>query len=167
MALGKLDEDLTATGSFSTGNRQQTTLNLSSFRDTYTDGAGTHHSLYAKATIKGVEMDTTVDPAAAYHTEYIKFVEWDDNAELEKVELQYKLGGFEYTTQAYKTVDTTTGGDYVVYLPNVVESVHDLIATAMSTYANVNSPMAATPPSRTATSPTTARRPGKSWRWTA
>ena len=60
------------------------------------------------------------------------------NAELEKVELQYKLGGFEYTTQAYKTVDTTTGGDYVVYLPNVVESVHDLIATAMSTYANVN-----------------------------
>ncbi|MCM1295947.1 MAG: cadherin-like beta sandwich domain-containing protein, partial [Muribaculaceae bacterium] len=145
LALGTLKEDLiNDENAFSSDNRWQGELNLISGQDTYTDGAGTHHSLYAKAVIKGVERDITVKPEAAYNTEYIKFVEWDDNAELESVELQYTLGGFEYTANAYQIANATIpgyDGEYVVYLPNVVESLHDLISTAKSLYANVKMTM--------------------------
>ena len=139
--LGGLDADLTTVGQDAYRHQLAylTNVDLSFSRDK-------HGNLYAQVRLLGAESSTPTGGLMSdfrYNTEYIKLVEWNDNADLESVTVVYTdENGVQHTAPAY-LVDTNNDGkldekdDYVIYVSDTIKSVDSVTAVTVDIYANV------------------------------
>ena len=104
-------------------------------KDTATWPVGSGEANLVKARIKGYEDQ---DSTRRYNTEYVRFEAWNDNNNLESVDLTYKVNGKSYTVPA-KRGSGASDKTFTAYVPKVpgLEIVDSLLATAEHPYSHV------------------------------